>query len=339
MTHEDRRIRGFSRIVLVLVALCGAVLSYTSLYHAALGTFGPVLAALFPITLDLLVAGSAAAYVASCRAGHPRLGWRWICHGAVAGTIIVNALASPDLAHVPFHIVAPAVWSVLVEMVSRDAVFAGVNVPPPVRIPFALWVTAPRESFSTALRTLRQHGHASARLDVGHNAAALEALRLALPGRKARRVRKILERQLRAGSLPPSAVLARSVALMADVPDTSPRGVLRDVLATALPQSGPDVRTNRPVSADGIRQNVPDVPDAQPARELSGMSKREAVRYAHRESGLASTPDIMRWLSARGVTVSKSDAYAVAREVADAQNEDTRPIHLSAVHAVNDLHN
>ena len=86
--------------------------------------------------------GASLAYIASCRAGQPRIGWRWIAHGGVAGTVALNALAAPDLANVPWHIAAPLVWSVLVEMVARDATFAGTPVPRP-QVPMLLWITAP----------------------------------------------------------------------------------------------------------------------------------------------------------------------------------------------------
>ena len=225
-----------SRIVLAGVATVGVVLSYTSLYQAASQTFGPILAAGFPLLVDALILGASLAYIASCRAGHPRIGWRWIAHGGVAGTVALNALAAPELADVPWHIAAPLVWSVLVEMIARDATFAGTPAPRS-RIPTLLWITAPGESASTALRLARLQAHRQARLEVGVHAAATEALRLALPGRHARRVRRILQRQLRAGSLSPAAVLERALDLMIAVPADSPRGVLRDVLATISPSS------------------------------------------------------------------------------------------------------
>lgn len=292
-----------SRIVLAGVATVGAVLSYTSLYQAASQTFGPILAAGFPLLVDALILGASLAYIASCRAGHPRIGWRWIAHGGVAGTVALNALAAPELADVPWHIAAPLVWSVLVEMVARDATFAGTPAPRP-RIPTLLWITAPGESASTALRLARLQAHRQARLDVGVHAAATEALRLALPGRHARRVRRILQRQLRAGSLAPAAVLDRALDLLTTVPADSPRGVLRDVLATVSPSArhplcGPDG------SASGI---------ATLSNTVSGKTRRDAIRMALEISGATSARGVMEWMAEHGRPASRSEVYAVMRE-------------------------
>jgi hypothetical protein len=77
---------------------------------------------------------------------------------------------------------------------------------------------------------------ALARLDVGVHAAAVEALKLALPQRGARRVRRILRRQLRAGSLPPAAVLG-PLGWLDDadaLAEITPQSVLRAALSDAL---------------------------------------------------------------------------------------------------------
>jgi hypothetical protein len=74
------------------------------------------------------------------------------------------------------------------------------SAPSRERIPARLWLTAPIESIRTWLRQGRTGvlDHADTRVDSGLHAAAGEALRLARPGRKGRRVGRMLGRQLRA---------------------------------------------------------------------------------------------------------------------------------------------
>ena len=234
------RLRVWARSVLVPVGLIGAALSFASIYQAALPTYGPVLAAGFPFLVDFLILGASLQYIAGARVGRPRVGWRLTAHAGVAGTLLLNALAARDLAHLPWHVVAPAVWSVLVEMSAREVVgeYRATRRAPVDRIPGRLWLTAPVESTRTWLLMARtgRSSHADARADVGVLAAAGEALRLALPGRRPRRVRKIIRRQLRAGSLPPGDVLASlgwteaSSELVSD-PATVLRATLTGVLA------------------------------------------------------------------------------------------------------------
>jgi hypothetical protein len=237
---DVRRLRLWARLVLVPVGLIGAALSFASIYEAALPSYGPVLAAGFPFLVDFLIFGVSLQYIAGARVGRPRMGWRLTAHAGVAGTLLLNAMAAPDLAHLPWHVVAPAVWSVLVEMSAREVMgeYRATRRAPVDRIPARLWLTAPLESARTWLLMARtgRLSHAEARADVGVLAAAGEALRLALPGRRPRRVRKIIRRQLRAGSLPPSEVLASlgwteaSADLVSD-PATVLRATLTGVLA------------------------------------------------------------------------------------------------------------
>lgn len=349
-----------SRVVLAAVALAGAVLSFRSLYAYAVPAFGKVLAVGFPLLVDALVAGASLAYIASCQAGRPRRGWRLIAHGGVLGTVILNGLASPDLAGVPLHVTAPIVWSVLVEMVARDSTFSGTPPLELARIPWVLWVTAPIESVGTVLRLARQAGHARARLEVGLDAAAREALRLALPGWRARRVRRILGRQLRSGSLTPAAALALPGQLMGRLPAGSPRGVLRDVLvgmasSTSPPHLEPPGLNQRDSAASALAEDPADLAErAEPARtrdrprpvqsgprpdpapgsdpdlaDLGDRSGRNAIRYAAVAADLSSGPEVRSRLAAVGVEVSEREARRVMAQLTPADAPAGPAVRLS----------
>ncbi len=212
-----RRLRASAHVVLAVVAAIGAGLSYTSLRAGAADVFDDsVLSYGFPLLVDALVLGASLQYVAGARAKSPgRFGWRLTAHAAIAATLALNALAAykpggGGTPAVPWHITAPAVWAVLVELYARTA--AGqwraehADTETSV-IPARLWLTAPIESARTWLHQARRSAAVHTRADLGRHAAALEALRLSAPGRPGRRVRRILRRQLRAGSLTPQAVL------------------------------------------------------------------------------------------------------------------------------------
>lgn len=238
--RQARALRVWALVVLVPVAVIGAALSFRSLYERAVPVFGPQLALGFPLLVDFLILGASLQYVAGAKTGRPRAGWRWTAHAGVTGTLTLNAMAAPSLAEVPWHVTAPAVWSVLVELSAREVLgqWRAVHAPIGDRIPLRLWLTAPVESARTWLRLARrvEGEQALARLDVGVHAAAVEALKLALPQRGARRVRRILRRQLRAGSLPPAAVLG-PLGWMDDadaLAEVTPQSVLRAALSDAL---------------------------------------------------------------------------------------------------------
>jgi hypothetical protein len=244
--RQARRLGFWARVVLVPVAVIGAVLSFRSLYQAAVPTFGDYLAGGFPLLVDLLILGASLQYVAGAKIGRPMAGWRLTAHAGVGGTLILNALAAKELGEIPWHITAPAVWAVLVELTAKQVLgeWKATHAAKADKISFPLWMTAPVESVRTRLlmfRTGITDAH-KARIAVGVNAAAREALRLALPRRNARRVRKIINRQLRAGSLTPVAILrplgwTRGGTLLQNArPDVILQAVLQEVLD---PDSGP----------------------------------------------------------------------------------------------------
>jgi peptidoglycan/LPS O-acetylase OafA/YrhL len=174
--REVVRLRRSARVVLVPVAVIGAVLSFAGIYEAAAPSYGPVLSAGFPFLVDFLILGASLQYIAGAKVGRPRAGWRLTAHAGVAGTLVLNAMAAQDLAHLPWHVVAPAVWSVLVEMSAREVIgeYRALRRAPADRIPARLWFTAPVESTRTWLLMARSgaRSHAEARVDVGVLAAA-----------------------------------------------------------------------------------------------------------------------------------------------------------------------
>jgi hypothetical protein len=239
---QSRRLSCAARIVLAPVAAIGAVLSWRSLYNAAVPTFGPY-AAGFPLLVDLLILGASIQYIAGTKVGRPVPGWRLTAHAGVFGTLMLNALAAEHLGQVPWHVTAPAVWAALVELTAKQVrgEWAASHAPGFERISLTLWLTAPMESARTRLLMLRTGipTARSARVAVGVHAAAREALRLTLPKRRGRRARKIINRQLRAGSLPPTALLnplgwaGKHPALLTSKPENIMRAVLLGVLDPA----------------------------------------------------------------------------------------------------------
>jgi hypothetical protein len=270
-----------AHVVLAVVAIVGVVLSWASLYRAARPTFGPILAAGFPLLVDALAAGASLMYVAGAQQGRGRPGWRLTAHAAIAGTVALNALAAPSVGDVPWHVTAPAVWAVLVELYGREALgqWRTEHVEAAERIPARLWLTAPIESARTWLRQGRTGvlDHADARLDVGLHAAAGEALRLALPDRNGRRVRRVLGRQLRAGSMPPAAVLAAIGWSGTAAGPSSPEAVLRAALSGVLApeDSAEPVDTAEDDDAATVPSAAPETADLGSVAGGSGVGSLE----------------------------------------------------------------
>ncbi|GAB3258311.1 DUF2637 domain-containing protein [Kineosporia babensis] len=277
LARQARRLSAWARVVLVPVAIIGAVLSYQSLYKAAEPTFGPYLAAGFPLLVDLLILGASLQYVAGAKVGRPMTGWRLTAHCGVVATLFLNALASRNLGEVPWHVTAPAVWAVLVELTGKQVLgqWKAANFGPSASIPPSLWISAPIESFRTRLlmaRTGVADAH-QARIGLGTTAAAREALNLALPRRvndrrDAKRVRRVVNRQMRAGSLPPQAVLgAVGWTDPHQQSERSPEKILRSVVHEIL----------RPEETDTVVAAQPPVPVQTPAVPEAFGGERQVI--------------------------------------------------------------
>lgn len=226
-------------VPLAVGAVAGLALSFGNVVEVVRPIVGNDLAPVFPLVWDVVLAGAALAYLATAYGGRPRVMWRVISLSGAVGTVVVNATAAHDTASLVIHVSGPAAWAVLVEagaaQLRADYRTKNQDVLGQA-IPVRLWIWSPRESARTWLRMARRLDgeQKSARLEAGVHAAAVEALRLAVPGRAGRRARRIIVRQLRAGSLSPEAVL-RSVGWLDPGQDTGPgQQVLRAALAGAL---------------------------------------------------------------------------------------------------------
>jgi hypothetical protein len=268
MAGDAKRWNRIAISVLPLVAAVGAVLSWGSLYQAAataLGAHAPapfginLAGAAFPMLVDALILGASARYVAGVQAGRPVGGWRIAAHAGVTGTVLLNAAASPTLADIPWHVTAPIVWSVMVELVARDILGELREVSTTRRgdrIPWRLWLTSPAESARVSWRIARTGDTDvdAVRAVTERAAAARDHLATALPGRRHRRTRRQITRRLWAGALDP--------ATLVDLIDTHPspaglHGAVLRAVATGPTQSTspetvqvePPVRTIVPVAA------------------------------------------------------------------------------------------
>jgi hypothetical protein len=252
--------RGLGRVaglVLAMAAIGAAFLSWGSVYAAVLGSdigqHSPVLdvrgvevnvaAAVLALLLDMVILGASLKYVAGVKAGRPAGAWRGLAHAGIAGTLIANVAAATSWADIGWHLIAPAVWSAVVEFTARDILgdMRAVRAVRPEVIPFRLWVTAPVESGRTTFRMLRtgQTLAAEVRLDADRRRAAADALRLELKAvevdaGKRRRVRRLAGRRLWAGTVAPEDVFAAigwSAEEGGDVRPQDADGILRAVLA------------------------------------------------------------------------------------------------------------
>jgi DNA-binding SARP family transcriptional activator len=302
--EQSRRLSMYARLVLVPVAVIGAVLSFRSLYQAAVPTFGPCLAAGFPLLVDLLILGSSLQYVAGAKVGRPMTGWRLTAHVGVAATLTLNALAAHQLGDVPWHVTAPAVWAILVELTAKQVLgeWQATHTGRSDVIPLSLWLTAPIESTRTRLHMLRTGilDARAARIAVGKNAAAREVVLLSLPTRQDHRTRKVIHRQLRAGSLEPTAILQPLGWTQDNTPGLSLASlrrpnvlllaaVLQNVLAPMSPSGNVfpmDIPDRAGCLFDDVEPAVPaamepiDEATKQPARTISTDSS-SATSMAH----------------------------------------------------------
>ena len=203
MRYENIFLRNMTTAILILVGFVGFALSFETLWHYATAAFG-AMAIGFPLLADLLIVGCLLQYIRTAQANAPMNEWRLAAHAAVAGTIFLNVIASP-IQYVPLHAVPPVVWSVLCELVARQVLgqyrrslpFSG------EQLTLRLWITAPRQSAQTWLR--------HARITAGESWVAVATLNDARSCVNAyvddHAVRRVLRRQLRAGSLAPSELL------------------------------------------------------------------------------------------------------------------------------------
>ena len=170
------------------------------------------------------------------------------------------------------------------------------------------WVSSPVESFRTWLRLAKRTAGdtAAARVEAAALAAAAESVRLALPGRPARRARRLLVAQVAAGSFPLADVRAFTDSAPAD-PAEALRAALALILdrasAPQLPRSPQLPPLPMPTRANDLRQAVsprsspssrqpPPSPRQPPAPSAARAAKRAAFEAAFAEAGSVRPPSI-----------------------------------------------
>jgi len=214
-----RTLAGFG---LLGVATLGAVNSWASMYESALAHLGgvhlpvvrgvSVAAATVPLLLDMLIVVASLRYVVGVKEQRPVAGWRVAAHAAIAGTMIMNALSAHRPSDIPWHVIAPAVLSLVVELTARDILgqLREVRRVDADRIPLRLWLSAPAESVRTSWRMARtgERSAQAARLASDGCAAACDALRMTLPGPAHWTTRRRITRRLWAGTIDPVDVFA-----------------------------------------------------------------------------------------------------------------------------------
>ena len=197
----------------LLVALVGAVLSWRGMYEAALNFWKiKFFAGAVPVAVDGFIMAGAVMWVASVRAGRRGTAWRAAAHFFIGLTIFLNAYGVlPDMKAVAWHIAGPLSWSALVELIAHHITEKRRNEldADPDRIPLRLWLVSPRRSFRTWVRMARtgERNLDAAWIQVDRTAGAIDALKMALPHRRDRRLRRMIVQRLRGGSLPTAEVL------------------------------------------------------------------------------------------------------------------------------------
>lgn len=282
-------------------AAAGAIVSFGAMTSAGEPWFDPQWhAALVPVAVDGAIIAGAVGWIMSVRAGRRGAPWRLVAHLGVLLTVWINYLAVPDVQDgralgIGLHIGGPIIWSVFVEIIAHHIAKRrrALLDEDAERIPWVLWLpgVALRESARTALRMARtgQTSATAARVDADRCTAAAIALRLALPARKDRRVRRIITRRLATGSLPAADVLEavgwgeaerdEAKRLPADVVI---RRALRSVLEPASPKRGENSEANRRSEGEANRGGdlAPTVPQARgeatlpPVDEANGRASR-----------------------------------------------------------------
>lgn len=315
MSPFMRRMRAGSFLLLWVVAMTGIALSWAVLQSTSavmLGKEGEPLTGfisyLFPITVDTLIVGSSGAFIVGSSVGKPLAGWRLIAHVASGTSLFLNATAAATLAAVPWHMAPPLATILIVEISAKQLLGEHKALTRTQSISMALWLTAPVESLRTKLRELRQAGYSTSRRSVGQNEAAMTALEIALPGRRAKKTRKIIARQLRSGSATPADVLVIADQVFHSAGKADPAEVLMRVAASAVLGILPPVEADHPTDVE-----VAVVPEEAPCEIVPAV---EAPRPATSARYRAKTPS-RRPGTTKPVGAAPSLDAAVARAVED----------------------
>lgn len=254
------------------VAVIGGVGSWQGLHDGIEPYSGPGFARLFPALVDLVILIATLEFVAATRSGGRRQGWRLLAHSFIGLTLALNALSAArkwGSDGVPWHLVAPAVWAVLIEMYGRK--FAGEWDQETGRdklLPVRLWLRHPLDSARHWLRSA-QLGDAHRRVaaDLGTQRAAVLAIRMTVPLRE-HRIRRALIAQVRSGALPPAAVL--DACGITGTETLQPAEVLQRALTAVLADDDQD---QAPASAPALESGSATVTQLRPAPARTGQRR------------------------------------------------------------------
>ena len=223
---------------LVLLAGIAGWLSYASVRAAAVHVFNPVGGSAFPVLLDAGVFASSEFHLGSVRKGRPSFGFRTLTRALIAATVAINVSTAGDWRAALMHAVPPALFAALVELRARQILGDQRAASGAERIPLKLWIVSPVRSFRITLHVARAGAHGDLWQQREQRAAALRALRIAVPGRgQARRARRQAAAAIRTGMLAPAELIA-ATGLDDTADGTGPAAVLRVALRASLGASG-----------------------------------------------------------------------------------------------------
>lgn len=288
-------------LILFGATVLGAVHSYDAVRHGAERILGPgLLADTFPLLADGIVAGATFRYVCLLRRGRYVRGWRLLAHGGITATVYLNAAVATSLGQVPWHVVAPAAFSVLIELWAKEAIGDFQELTGTLRepVPLWMWITDVRLARRAQLQMIRtgRTSLADALAEVHRIDVALQVLHLALPGddKQERRTRRRLARWIRRGVLPTANVL--DVAGLNDpeldlvsLPPAESllRATFCEVLAPARKTTSRAVPSQS--SRTSVRMDVPIV-DGGPKSPPRKTHATAAERTSGRKSALPPAP-------------------------------------------------
>jgi hypothetical protein len=275
--------------ILFGVTVLGAVHSYDAVRRGAEGVFGPgLMADTFPLLADGVIAGATFRYVSLLRRGRYVRGWRLLAHTGIGATVYLNAAVAATFGQVPWHVVAPVGFSVLIELWAKEAIGELQELTGARReaIPLWLWISDPRLARRARMQLARTSGTSfrDAVREVHRVDVALQVLALALPGedKPERTTRARLARWIRHGVLPTSSVL--EVAGLSD-PDLDPSSLppaeclLRATFAEVLSSPGAGALPTAPVAPVPVPVTSA-VPATVPARAAATVRVPEDVAPA-----------------------------------------------------------
>lgn len=307
-------------LALVLLAGIAGWLSYASVRALAVAKIGPIEGSAFPLLLDVGVYVASQYYLGGARRGKAQHGYKTLTRALIAATIAINAAAAHDWRSVLVHVVPPAVFAALVELRARQVLGEARESLGTKRIPLRLWLVSPVKAFRISLHVARLSAHGELWEARERRAAAERALKLAVPGRRARQARRQARAVLRTGQLDPAELIA-ATGLDRATEQTGPDAVLRAALRAALGASASQ-GANASGSASGMQS--PGASEGASGKRIRGASvtgqgalvlpaPRRARSASQMQSRGASAPAFRRTDDGASEAKLKADALDLDR--------------------------